>query len=358
MKIWKIAATPIKYNWKDVDWEHKTNKQIAEEIGANVVYVSDKRRDLAKKTIAPKRKYNPEDIDFTKPSVEIMNEIGISPMALWQLRKKFAPNTIKRTNRIYPQPAWKDVDWEHKTDKQIAEELGFSPDYISFRRGEFARDTMRVHYRDLDIDWNKSNKQIMEETGISYGHIIKLRREKAPNTSTWKKYNLDGIDWTKSNKEISIERNIPYTYVVKLRSLKFRDVEHENENYKYDYNQIDFSKPYKQIAEEYGMTPSYAWELKNDRKNSIVPITPNQEAKQKLDIALSQSWYRIAKQEKKPLTPQERQQVKERFGDNLECSFAKDKDGYYCYTHRARSKSYPSIDKIPLSKFEFISSTS
>jgi len=67
--------------------------------------------------------------------------------------------------------------------------------------------------------------------------------------------------------------------------------------------------------------------------------------------------YKIAKQEKEYLTPQERQQVKERFGDNLECSFAKDKDGYYCYTHRARSESYPSIDKIPQSEVEFIGST-
>jgi len=67
--------------------------------------------------------------------------------------------------------------------------------------------------------------------------------------------------------------------------------------------------------------------------------------------------YKIAKQEKEYLIPQERRQVKDRFGDNLECSFAKDKDGYYCYTHRARSKSYPSIDKIPQSEVEFIEST-
>ena len=34
-----------------------------------------------------------------------------------------------------------------------------------------------------------------------------------------------------------------------------------------------------------------------------------------------------------------------------------DKDGYYCATHRARSKSYPSPDKIPDSKIKFIEST-
>ena len=73
------------------------------------------------------------------------------------------------------------------------------------------------------------------------------------------------------------------------------------------------------------------------------------------------NWYKVAKasknEDKIPLTAKERQEVKTKFGDNLECSFARDKDGYYCYTHRARSDSYPSIDKIPKSKVDFIGST-
>ena len=70
------------------------------------------------------------------------------------------------------------------------------------------------------------------------------------------------------------------------------------------------------------------------------------------------NWYRFAKKQKKiPLTLKERMEVKDRFGDDLECSFAKDDDGYYCYTHRCRSRSYPSIGKIPKSKIEFVGST-
>lgn len=61
--------------------------------------------------------------------------------------------------------------------------------------------------------------------------------------------------------------------------------------------------------------------------------------------------------EKVPLTEKERKEVKKRFGEDLECSFAKDKDGYYCYTHRARSKSYQTIKKIPRGKVEYIGST-
>ena len=57
------------------------------------------------------------------------------------------------------------------------------------------------------------------------------------------------------------------------------------------------------------------------------------------------------------MSPDERKEVKEKFGDDVECSFAKDEDGYFCYTHRARSKSYPSVDKIPKSRVEFVEST-
>lgn len=63
------------------------------------------------------------------------------------------------------------------------------------------------------------------------------------------------------------------------------------------------------------------------------------------------------KVDKKPLTTKERQIAKEKFGD-VGCSFAKDKDGYYAYTHRARCSSYPSVDKIPKTRVAFISSTS
>lgn len=62
------------------------------------------------------------------------------------------------------------------------------------------------------------------------------------------------------------------------------------------------------------------------------------------------------KSTKQPLTALERQEIKNKFG-NPGCSFARDKDGIYCYTHRARSKSYPTVAKIPKNKVKFIEST-
>ena len=39
------------------------------------------------------------------------------------------------------------------------------------------------------------------------------------------------------------------------------------------------------------------------------------------------------------------------------CSLGADKDGFFVMTHRARSKSYPEIEKIPQSAIKFIEST-
>ena len=63
--------------------------------------------------------------------------------------------------------------------------------------------------------------------------------------------------------------------------------------------------------------------------------------------------------EKIPLTPSEREAVKEKYG-NVECSFAKNKANgkYFCYTHRARSKFYDSPTDIPADVVRFISGTS
>lgn len=56
------------------------------------------------------------------------------------------------------------------------------------------------------------------------------------------------------------------------------------------------------------------------------------------------------------ITSAERAEIKKRFG-NTACSFARDKKGIYCYTHRCRSDSYNSIAEIPQKVVDFVSST-
>ena len=61
-----------------------------------------------------------------------------------------------------------------------------------------------------------------------------------------------------------------------------------------------------------------------------------------------------------PLTSEEKEEVRRRFGSDkncFECSYGRDDDGYFCYTHRSRSKSYPSIAKLPKDKVKSVGST-
>lgn len=58
------------------------------------------------------------------------------------------------------------------------------------------------------------------------------------------------------------------------------------------------------------------------------------------------------------ITSSEREEFYKIFGKSQACSLAKDKNGYYVRTHRARSKSYPEISKIPKKDVEFVRSTS
>ena len=60
--------------------------------------------------------------------------------------------------------------------------------------------------------------------------------------------------------------------------------------------------------------------------------------------------------EKHRPTSDEYKQLKQKFG-KYGVGWAKDKKGIYCYTHRARSDSYKSIDKISEKQVKFIDST-
>jgi hypothetical protein len=66
----------------------------------------------------------------------------------------------------------------------------------------------------------------------------------------------------------------------------------------------------------------------------------------------------LEKMDKIPLTTAEREEMKKRFG-NPGCSIAKNKRGeFFAYTHRARTKFYPSLAELPKDKVKFIASTS
>ena len=57
------------------------------------------------------------------------------------------------------------------------------------------------------------------------------------------------------------------------------------------------------------------------------------------------------------ISTQDRAAWRKRFPE-AQCTLAKDKDGYYCRTHRARSPSFASVGEIPERAVRFVSSTS
>lgn len=57
------------------------------------------------------------------------------------------------------------------------------------------------------------------------------------------------------------------------------------------------------------------------------------------------------------VTGAERGELYKHFGKKPGCSLGRDKDGFYVYTHRARSKSFPRPSAIPKDKIKFVDST-
>lgn len=60
---------------------------------------------------------------------------------------------------------------------------------------------------------------------------------------------------------------------------------------------------------------------------------------------------------KRPATATDRASFQQKHGNNSGVSLARDDKGVFVHTHRARSGSYPSADKIPKSVVKRIEST-
>ena len=115
----------------------------------------------------------------------------------------------------------------------------------------------------------------------------------------------------------------------------------------------------KQMARPH-ITDFFKWLAKFPREKQIEIMKAIKTQGSQVPVSAAKDWInsncKFAKSEPQ-LTPADRDEIRKRFGEDLECSFAKDDKGFYCKTHRARSKSYPSIAKIPQSAVDFIGST-
>jgi hypothetical protein len=161
------------------------------------------------------------NVDWSKSTGEIADELGVSRMSVWKWRKRVAPETNAQRGR----PDWDAVEWGVLPDAEVARSLGvcvnavarqrrargieavLAPrgegyDYGAYPLGEMPdaevaamigctresarqarirRGIKRYQVRDVlasgDVDWCQTNKQIAAQVGCSanYVHLVRKR---------------------------------------------------------------------------------------------------------------------------------------------------------------------------------------
>lgn len=84
--------------------------------------------------------------------------------------------------------------------------------------------------------------------------------------------------------------------------------------------------------------------MKVATKKAVKPKTKATTKKKEVTDRKNSSWEQVSKTATKQ-------------GKTYGCSMGKDKNGYFVYTHRARSKSYETKEQIPIKDLKFIEST-
>lgn len=167
--------------------------------------------------------------------------------------------------------------------------------------------------------------------------------------------------------EYNVDINDPNTSPEVKKQLKddLKELELVLDEYLNNFNEFQnrINKAINEELEKIESSNKKSDNKKDDKKESDKDEKAKEEKK---DAALKEGFeyfdeskkaYEKLMKAKESLTTNERSEVKELFGQSNKCSFGKDKDGYYCFTHRCRSKSYPEIKKIPMKDVEFVRST-
>lgn len=267
MKIYRMALISPDL-WNNIDWS-KTTSQIAFETGQTSSYVSNMRARFAKHTIIVRNPSKGDEfwknVDWEhKSTKEISLETGVKENTVSKIRKKYAPHTlIERKGDDF----WRNIDWEHKSNADISNETGFDHFHIQKNRNRFAIDTnYAIRLRNLlrNIDWSKSNSEIFNilaktENGlkVSMAFIIKYRKILAPQTIQEEHGVIDysGVDWNKSNKQIGKEVGVSGATVKRERERRglppsvWGDPNRIG-NPKHDWESVDWTQSTTKIANE------------------------------------------------------------------------------------------------------------
>lgn len=82
-------------------------------------------------------------IDWSRPTEELVRELGSSRSTLAIYRRKYAPDTMGRHASAH---SWERIDWSRK-NRDIAIELGVAPQTVSAKRTQHAPHTVIARRR-------------------------------------------------------------------------------------------------------------------------------------------------------------------------------------------------------------------
>lgn len=153
----------------------------------------------------------------------------------------------------------------------------------------------------------------------------------------------------------------PNTPKVVKKQLKedLKELEIILDSYTKDFSDFQ-NKINKKIIEELDKLDKEIPDDKNDKEDDKKEETkPKEDSNKNINESAlfeSKAEYEKIKKHIQAVTPEERLKGKRIFGD-VGCTLAKDKNGYYFRTHRARTKSYENIEDIPKRDVKFVDGT-
>lgn len=121
-------------------------------------------------------------VDYKKGTAQLSRDLGVPMAIISRQRKKHAPETTQKNI------SWEDLDWS-KTDAQIVAETGKAERTVKARRQRFAPEEhrpplLRKHIDWSKVDWGKNNEELAEEFGCKVLTIAQKRYKCDPAYTT------------------------------------------------------------------------------------------------------------------------------------------------------------------------------
>jgi DNA-binding CsgD family transcriptional regulator len=218
-------------------------------------------------------------MDWSKSSIELAKENGLSVETFKRQRRRHAPETVKPAAKIID---WSIVDWS-KTSREIAHDLSVPKSTVTQARHIYAPDTVVPRAPMLNVDWPNvdwyglGTKEIAQMHGVSTSIVSSYRKRYAPSTvlTQRKRYDWSNVDWSKSNVDIATSLGMDFPkeksgYIKKMRQLWAPHTVQPVR--RIDWSNVEFSKPTSQIARELGVDPNSVRRKKDTLPESIVDL--------------------------------------------------------------------------------------